>query len=94
MIKAGKKTKEWAKVRKELKKDFETMGITTCELRVEGCWNNNALSFAHTLKRRNVTDLKRVVLACVPCHQKVERMIEAQMEAYLENIIKKRNGYN
>lgn len=90
MIKAGKKTKAWDKARAQLKKEFEEKGITTCELKLEVCWNNNALSFAHTKKRRNVTDLKRVVLACVPCHQVVEAWPEERMEEYLEDIISKR----
>ena len=83
----GKKTKEWNKVRAELKTEFENMGITTCEIRHKGCWKNNALGFAHTKKRRYVTDLKRVVLACNPCHDWVENSGEVKMEEYLEQII-------
>lgn len=90
MIKAGKKTKAWNKARSELKKEFEARGIVTCEIGFKDCWHNNALSFAHTKKRRNTIDLKRVVLACVPCHDEVEKWGEAKMEVYLEEIIKKR----
>ena len=91
MIKAGKRTKAWTKARAELVEEFGTRGITRCEIRFNGiCWLNNALSFAHTRKRRNVVDLKRVVLACVPCHQIVEAWAEEKMEAYLEEIIKNR----
>lgn len=94
MIKAGKKTRDWDKARKELKREFEEMGITTCEIRLQGCLNNYNLSFAHTKKRRYVTDLKRVVLSCINCHQKIEYASKQwsglSMEEYLEDVIKGR----
>jgi sugar phosphate isomerase/epimerase len=93
-MKIGKKTKEWMEIRKELKEEFQRMGVTTCELKLEGCTHDNFLGFAHTKKRRNVTDLKRVVLACANCHDKVEycsfRWTGKPMEEYLEGIISKR----
>lgn len=103
MIKAGKKTLEWEKVRRtELIPQFEEWGITTCEIKIEGvCWNNNALGFAHTLKRRDITtpeQLRRVVLACNPCHDIVEHRCQeyfgVSMETYLEGIIKRRHEQN
>lgn len=88
------KVQIWNRIRKQLKKDFKEMGITTCELRLEGCTNDNFLGFAHTKKRRDVTDLRRVVLACNNCHDKVEycsfRWTGIPMEKYLEGIIKAR----
>lgn len=92
MIKLGKKTKAWDKARKELKIEFEQKGITTCELRFDGCWVSNWLSFAHIDKRNNLApdELYSVVLACVPCHQVVERWPRLKMREYLENIIKNR----
>ena len=88
------KTKDWIRVRKELVKEFEDMGIVTCEARLPGCWHDNALGFAHTRKRRNVTDLKRVSLLCQPCHSRVEYFCKEatgmDMETYLEGIIAKR----
>ena len=88
------KVQVWNRIRKQLKKDFEEMGITECELRLEGCTHKNFLGFAHTKKRRNVTDLKRVVLACSNCHDKVEyasvRWTGKKMEEYLEEVIKLR----
>lgn len=84
------KTREWINARNKLKKKFAEMGITSCEIRWGGCWNDRALGFAHTLKRRNVTDINRVVLACNSCHQLVEAMTEKQMEKFLENIIANR----
>lgn len=73
----GKKTKQWDKVRAELKKEFYDKGIVTCEL----CGYSNALSFAHRLKRRYITDeveLRRVALLCMDvgehkgCHSTLE----------------------
>lgn len=84
------KTKEWEKIRKELKKDFYKRGITKCELNYEGCWRDNALSFAHLDKRRNVEDLREVVLACVPCHQKIEYIGRDNMRDILEKVIANR----
>jgi hypothetical protein len=66
------------------------MGITSGEIRRGGCWNDRAVGFAHTKKRRNVTDIERVVLACNPCHSLVEKMTEHQMENFLEMIIENR----
>jgi len=88
------KVQIWNRIRRQLKKDFEKMGITTCELKLEGCKHDNFLGFAHTKKRREVTDLRRVVLACQPCHEKVEfcctRWTGKRIEEYLEEIISKR----
>lgn len=93
MIKAGKKTKAWEKARKVLKVEFERRGITSCECRLFGCWINNALSFAHIDKRRNLTTdefKSAVVLACIPCHQIIEAWPREKMREYLEKIIKNR----
>ena len=81
--KLGKKGNAWAKARAELKKEFMAMGVTRCELMREGCTGDYGMGFAHTRKRRNVTDLKRVVLACNSCHDKVEILPEVVMEEQL-----------
>jgi len=100
MIKTGKKTMEWEKVRKtELIPQFESWGITSCEIHLEGvCWNNNALGFAHTKKRRDIKtpeDLREVVLACNPCHAIVERHCQeyfgVDMLVFLRGIIERRH---
>lgn len=75
MLKAGRKTKEWIKARKKLKEIYEEKGITSCELRFGGCWRTNALSFAHRYKRGDARcehTFEGTILACVPCHQKIE----------------------
>lgn len=89
--KLGKKGNAWAKARAELKKEFMAMGVTRCELMREGCTGDYGMGFAHTRKRRNVIDLKRVVLACNSCHDKVEILPELVMEEQLEVIINNRN---
>lgn len=87
---AGKKTLEWAKVRKELKIEFEASGVTTCQFRLEDCWNDNGLSFAHAVKRSRLkadskpgepTHIKTVALACPTCHTRIEMMKPSEMEA-------------
>ena len=90
MKRAGKKTKAWDAERAKLKVRFEAVGITECELRYKDCSVNDFLTFAHTLKRRNVIDLSRVVLACLNCHWETERQGEAKMEVILEDVIASR----
>lgn len=65
--------------RKNLKIEYQEKGIITCELKLAGCWKDNALSFAHKDKRwkyiRRPLELwtfKETILACVPCHQIIE----------------------
>lgn len=89
----GKKGSAWIKVRKELKKRFEWAGITTCELKMRGCWFNDGLSFCHSKKRRKMQDLDiwRVCLGCLHCHGILdEKMSHEEMEQTVENIIEKR----
>ena len=93
-VKKESKISEWNRVRKELVKDFNKVGITKCEIRLPLCLRDYALGFAHTKKRRNVTDLKRVVLSCQNCHTTVEYACKANtgktMEEFLEHIINAR----
>lgn len=88
------KVATWTKARGELVKEFAKMGITSCEIKLGRCTGNQFLGFAHTVKRRDVTDLKRVVLACTNCHSMVEyapyRWVKMGMEEFLEGIIKSR----
>ena len=65
----------WIKQRAKLKVEYEDRGITTCELRFEGCWFDNALGFAHRYKRgdpRCEHTFEGTLLACNPCHDKIE----------------------
>lgn len=75
MIKLGKKTKEWNRDRAELKKEYESRGITTCEAKLAPCWSNNGLSFAHRYKRRDPRcehTYQGTLIVCIPCHQLME----------------------
>ena len=89
------KTQTWNNIRAKLKKEFEKNGVVTCELKWPGCWNDNALSFAHLDKRRYLKEeeLKEVVLLCVPCHQKVEYMPRPKMRFILQHAINDRSGW-
>lgn len=91
---AGKKTKEWMKERSELEKEFDELGITSCEVRLEGCWGSTALGFAHLEKRRKLTkeDLGKVVRSCNPCHMEFELYNPIRMKKLLEEIIKGREA--
>ncbi len=88
----GKKTKAWEKTRSSLKERFKRAGITVCELVLPGCWRDNGLGFAHSLKRRNIKDdqLEEVVLACNSCHDVIEVKPESEMAEIVRAIIGRR----
>lgn len=90
----GKKTLEWMRVRARLKRKFAALGITACELGYIGCWKDEALGFAHGRKRRHlqgneIEDL--VILACGPCHDRIETLGPAGMLAIVQSVIAERN---
>lgn len=72
----------------KLKKLYERKGVVQCELRLEGCWRNNALSFAHRHKRRyykgtdTLWTFNQTILACIPCHQQIEYDSDLTEEAF------------
>lgn len=88
----GKKTLEWERVRRELKARFLAAGITTCELRLPGCWRDNALGFAHSKKRREIVgdEIYEVILACNNCHDQVEIKPHEEMRNIILATIQKR----
>lgn len=89
----GKKTREWEKVRRQLKKRFMAAGIIECEIGFAQCWRDNGLSFAHGKKRRELIgdELKTlVVLACAPCHTAIEGMDREYMLHRIMGIIANR----
>lgn len=90
----GPKTKDWERVRRELKCEFRARGITECELQFPGCWRDEGLTFAHRRKRRHITDeaeLRRVALACLPCHTVAELQGEAKMFRLINSVIERRS---
>lgn len=96
MIWRGPKTRGWEKALRELKRDFASWGITSCELLYDGCQRTICLGFAHALKRSQhpemyrTDELKRVVLACNRCHDQIERMKPEQMETVCMRVIELR----
>ncbi len=92
------KIEEWGKIRdNEIIPQFKKWGIVTCEIGLSPCVKFRFLGFAHTKKRREIIsedDLRRVVLACTPCHTLVEyscvEVTGKPMTKFLEDIIKKR----
>ena len=73
------KVKEWEIVRKKLKLIYEEKGIRTCELRFDGCWIYNGLTFHHRHKRiwyyprpELLGVFEQTILACPVCHPIVE----------------------
>lgn len=92
-LRAGKKTKEWNRVRAQVKREFAAQGITTCELKYEGCRNGDWLSIAHGRKRRKLqgNELKTLtILACVPCHERIEFLAPEEMLAIVNSTIERR----
>lgn len=80
----GKRTKRRQEVVRGLKKVFQQAGITTCELGYLGCYRDNYLGFAHSLKSRYIqTDYQweEVCLACNHCHDLIEGMSHGDMYA-------------
>lgn len=97
MLRRGKKTRQWDKVRAELKKEFEAKDIVTCEI----CGRSDYLSFAHRLKRRKITDeaeLRQVALLCMDspqgegCHNKLEYGGHERMYNEITAIIARRGN--
>lgn len=92
-MKQGKRGRAWSNARRKIKTDFERNGVTTCELRFEGCLINNFLGFAHSRRRRFITDeqgLFEVCLACQKCHETLDRMSHEETYQTVINIIENR----
>lgn len=92
-LRAGRRMNEWSNVRRKLSTDFASRGITSCELGYEGCWREKALGWAHGRKRRHLEGdelTSLVILACNPCHDKIERLLEAEMCVIVKDVIANR----
>jgi hypothetical protein len=91
--KKGCKVRWWERTRAGLKKEFAARNIVTCEARFEGCTVDDQLSFAHSHKRRHITDetlMLEVALLCWNCHLRLEVMGEAKMCIEIRKIIERR----
>jgi hypothetical protein len=93
--KKGKKVRWWERTRAGLKKEFERAGLTSCEARFDGCRVDDELGFAHSHKKRHITDdtlMREVALLCNRCHDAVELQGEAKMSVIIRDIIAKREA--
>lgn len=86
--KSGKRTKQWTSVRALLKKEFFSKGITTCQLRYEGCWIDNGLGFAHSKRRNKIVgdEISECILACNFCHEILDRKPRIETEIEVKQI--------
>ncbi len=90
----GKKSRNWIVVRRRLSVEFAALGVTSCELRYEGCQGARMLGFAHGRKRRHLKgdELETlVILACNPCHDKIEYLGPERMFEIVASTIQRRN---
>lgn len=74
---------------KQLKQEFEDRYITSCEVKLEGCTGTWWLTPAHFRKRIEYKSqpeilwtFPEVVLACINCHQKMERDKELTKQVF------------
>lgn len=99
-LKKESKAVEWARIRKELLKEFEAMGINYCEARYNGCAGTFGLAFAHRFKRRLIPkeepqrseELRTVAYLCVKCHELLEHSGHEIMYNSITKIIEERNN--
>lgn len=92
--KAGKKSKEWSVVRKEVLEYFESIGLPqVCELQYENCLGGMFLTLAHSKRRRkieNAEQLKELIYACSKCHELLDALPHNETEEIVKKIIAKR----
>jgi len=93
----GKKTKQWNSARTIIKRRFEAVGITTCELQGKlkhDCGVDNYLGFAHNAKRRKLSeaDLYHVILICNFGHDIIEVWPPEKMKAIVNETINQRKA--
>jgi len=91
----GKKTKQWNSARAIIKRRFEAVGITTCELQGKlkhDCGIDNYLGFAHDAKRRKLSEaaLYHVILICNFAHDIIEVWPAEKMKAIVNDTIQQR----
>jgi hypothetical protein len=85
----GPRTKQWVRIRNELKKRFAGVGITFCEL----CGSRFGLGFAHRKRRRNCdeAELHIAALLCTDCHHSVDAHGSDHMYNAVNEIIRNRS---
>jgi len=91
--KKGKKGKAWDKAKKDVDAEAVEAGAMSCELRYPGCTGSMFLTRAHSKKRRNITseeELRECIMACVSCHEIIERKPESEMCDIVRKVRKNR----
>lgn len=90
----NKRVKEWNRLRRKLKIEYENRGIATCEINLNGCMGNFGLSFAHKHKRVWYYDkpgllgsFNETLLACAFCHAEIEK--DKELTAKVFNKLRK-----
>lgn len=93
MNRIGKRTRKRMAMNARLKKMAVEKGICTCEVKLEGCLKNWALTWAHSKKSRFLVtdeDWMEAALCCVSCHNKIEAMSHEEMFKKVTNAIANR----
>jgi hypothetical protein len=96
----GKKGKENAKINREKKAEHIRNGIQTCEVRFKDCTPFDNLTWAHSLKRREMGkwesserdfNMHESILGCQNCHRVLDEVMgHAEMRAKVKEIIAER----
>lgn len=80
----------WNSIRPSLLKQFQKLGITRCELQLDGCLGSSFLSIAHRYKRRwylshpdKLGDLQHCLILCQNCHDKLEFNARLTEESFI-----------
>lgn len=90
----GRQGKINIEANKRLKAIYKEKGITTCEVRLSGCWGSRNLSFHHRYCRdyyrckdieqniKNLSNYNTVLLVCPVCHDKLQRYKELSEKVF------------
>jgi hypothetical protein len=88
---SGKQTAINAKANKKLKELYENTDIRSCELQLNECQGPYMLTYAHRHKRiwyypkpELLWDFKQSVLACMNCHQIIEKDRKLTAELFMK----------
>jgi hypothetical protein len=88
--KIGKQTEANMEATKGLMQTAVKLGITTCEVKLDGCWKG-IQGFAHGKKKRKLTpiELKKFAIgSCNPCHDKIEYDCEKWTGMTMEQFVR------
>jgi len=95
MNRVGRRTKANKASNARLKKRFAAMGIESCELGYPDCTRREFLSWAHGKRRRHLVDNELdelVILACIPCHENLDRLPAEATLAIVQSVIAERDN--